>query len=104
MNPIGRVAYPGTTAHYSCEGTNDGRTTLVINDVLAVGTAFPNSELLQHYLERNFTWTKTVSEDGTTVRWDLSVLAKEETNNTRMICTFNTAITREAVLVVVNGE
>ena len=105
VQPIGRVAYPGTTVHYSCEGTTAGsRPTLHINDDLVVGLLFPNMQAIQSYESRNFTWTKTVSEDGTTVRWDLSVLANKENNNTRMRCAFDTAITNEVVLVVVNGE
>ena len=105
VQPIGRVAYPGTTVHYSCEGTTaGGRPTLHVNDDLVVGLLFPNMQAIQKYQSRNFTWTKTVSQDGTTVRWDLSVLANEQNNNTRVSCTFNFDITRQAVLVVVNGE
>ena len=107
VQPIGRVAYPGTTVHYSCEGTparGDSRPTLHVNDDLVVGLLFPNMQILQSYESRNFTWTRTPPEDGTTVRWDLRVLANEENNNTRISCTFGTAITNEVVLVVVNGE
>ena len=104
MQPIGRVAYPGTTVHYSCEGTTGGRPTLHVNDDLVVGLLFPNLQIIQSYESRNFIWTKTVSGDGTTVRWDLSVPANEENNNTRISCTFDSAISNKVVLVVVNGE
>ena len=103
VQPIGRVAYPGTTVHYSCEGT--GTTTLNVNDELVVGGTFPtNQDILQEYQNRQFSWTRTPSQGGTTVRWDLSVLANAENNNTRINCYFGSAITKQAVLVVVDGE
>ena len=107
VQPIGRVAYPGTTVQYSCEGTTaggDSRPTLHVNDDLVVGLRFPNMQAIQSYESRNFTWTRTPPEDGTTVRWDLSVLANEQNNNTRISCTFDQYISNKAVLVVVNGE
>ena len=56
------------------------------------------------YQDRQFSWIRTPSDGGTTVRWDLSVLANAENNNTRIKCYFGSAITKEAVLVVVDGE
>ena len=104
VQPIGRVAYNGTTVHYSCEGTTTSPTTLNVNDELFVGVAFPNQAILQEYRDRQFNWIRTPSDGGTTVRWDLSVLANAENNNTRIQCYFGSAITKQAVLVVVDGE
>ena len=105
VQPIGRVAYLGTTVHYSCEGTTTtGSTALTINDDLAVGGTFPNPSIEQEYRDRQFSWTRTPAQGGNTVRWDLSVLANAENNNTRIVCYFGSAVTRQAVLVVVNGE
>ena len=104
VQPIGRVAYPGTTVHYSCEGTTTSSTTLNVNDKLVVGGTFPNHAAVQTYQNRQFSWTRTPSQGGTTVRWDLTVLANAENNNTRIKCNFDSAITKEVVLVVVDGE
>ena len=104
VQPIGRVAYPGTVVHYSCEGTTTSTATLNVNDDLVVGINFPDPDTLQEYHDRQFSWTRTPSDGGTTVRWDLSVLANAENNNTRLVCYFDSAITKQAVLVVVNGE
>ena len=101
VQPIGRVAYPGTTVHYSCEGT--GTTTLNVNDELVVGDTLVSPAAVQTYQNRQFSWIRTPSNGGTT-RWDLSVLANAENNNTRIKCYFNSAITKEVVLVVVDGE
>ena len=106
VQPISRVAYNGTTVHYSCVGATTGNstTTLNINDELVVGVTFPNPAIEQEYRDRQFSWTRTPPVGGTTVRWDLSVLANAENNNTRLVCYFGSAITKQAVLVVVNGE
>ena len=104
VQPIGRVAYNGTTVHYSCEGTTTSSTTLNVNDELVVGGTFPNHAIEQEYRDRQFSWTRTPSQEGTTVRWDLSVLANAENNNTRIVCYFDLAISKQAVLVVVDGE
>ena len=104
VQPIGRVAYNGTTVHYSCEGTTTSTATLNVNYDFVVGINFPNNFILQEYRDRQFSWTRTPSHGGTTVRWDLSVLANAKNNNTRIVCYFDSAITRQAVLVVVDGE
>ena len=104
VQPIGHVAYPGTTVHYSCEGTTTFSALLNINNELAVGRPFPNTFIEQQYQNRQFSWTRTPAQGGTTVRWDLNVVANEQNNNTRISCTFDNDITRQAVLVVVNGE
>ena len=105
VQPIGRVAYNGTTVHYSCEGTTTSPTTLNVNDELFVGVAHFQIKLYcKTYRDRQFNWIRTPSDGGTTVRWDLSVLANAENNNTRIQCYFGSAITKQAVLVVVDGE
>ena len=104
VQPISRTAHPGTTVKFSCEGqAEDGKSTLNINDDLVVGVTFENKDILQEYQNRSFSWEKS-SENGQITRWDVEILANAQNNNTRMVCYFESKITDEAVLVVVEGK
>ena len=106
VQPKSRTAYPGTIVKFSCEGQaedGDGKSTLNINDDLVVGIRFENTDIMQEYRNRSFSWEKQ-RKSGQVTRWDVEILANVQNNNTRMVCYFESKITDEAVLVVVKGK
>ena len=104
VQPKSQAAHPGTIVKFSCEGqAEDGKSTLNINDDLVVGIRFENTDILQEYQNRGFSWEKH-RENGQVMRWDVEILANTQNNNTRMVCYFESKMTDEAVLVVVEGK
>ena len=106
VHPKSRTAHPGSIVKFSCEGQaedGDGKSTLNINNDLVVGIRFENVDILQEYQDRGFSWEKH-SENGQVTRWDVEILANAQNNNTRMVCYFESKVTDEAVLVVVEGK
>ena len=107
VQPKSRTAHPGTIVKFSCEGQTedgDGKSTLNINYDLVVGIRFENTDMLQEYQDRGFSWEKHTSENGQVTRWDVEILANAQNNNTRIVCYFESKIIDEAVLVVVEGK
>ena len=92
---------------FYCEGISVEPSHLGIDRKLQVGLRFPNTHLENEYRSRNFTWRRHEEDAAGGAKlysWELHVIASPINNLTRVVCSFHTKVTREALLVVVEGK